>query len=195
MDMEKNGGARGLRTLALLVTVTLICGLIYLCGAALHLFRHDAAGDPERFAVTREGASLERSIAGETGSISQLRQMAGFPLPFLSGQTFLGEASNADYEGGNARVITMRYAVGITVSAVSPADAAPLLRRSGFSLRMGTGETLRIQGLRQQAVVTENGKASCVYFTTDDAAYAIEAPGLSGEQLVHILNEYGLSVQ
>ena len=187
---------RALRTFALFLAALIFSGMLYLCGAALHLFDRRAGEDSaERYAVAQESSAVERMIAGETGDIGQLREMAGFPLPFLEGQPFLGEAANAVYDGGSARLITMRYTTGIVIAAVCPAEAAPLLKRGGMELRMDTAETLQLQGLRQRVVLSESGNTSCVYFSTDDAAYAVYAQGLTGGQLIGVLNEYGLSVR
>lgn len=184
---------RVLRTGALLIATIVFAGALYLLGAAMHDF-HGGGEAAEAFAVQAEQA-VEPIIAGETGDIAQLREMAGFPLLYLANQRFFGEAANASYAGGTARLITLQYQMGIVITAVYPAKAAPLIKRSGLTL-LPSAKTLSLQGNRRTAVCAEDGgRAACLYFTTDDAAYAIYAKGLSGDQLTALCNEYGLSAR
>ncbi|MBQ8136336.1 MAG: hypothetical protein IJ174_02790 [Clostridia bacterium] len=186
---------RALKTLALVLAAAVFAGALYLFGAALHAFGGGGGGETAEAYAVRDEEAVAPIIAGETGDIAQLREMAGFPLLYLANQRFFGEAANASYGGSIAKLITMRYQMGIVITAVAPARAAPLLKRSGLTLS-SEAKTLNLQGNRRAAVCAEDGgKAACLYFTTDDAAYAIYAQGLSGDQLTALCNEYGLSAR
>ena len=132
----------------------------------------------DRFVV--EAEPVTRMQPATMNQPTALAQVFEAPLPILPGYAATGEADNAQYDGQLARIATLRYD-GLTISAVRPAAAAPLIRQNGLSV---TGSTV---ALNQPAVVARNGDSFCLYLTTDDAAYAIFAPEATEEQFESVL--------
>ena len=133
----------------------------------------------DRFLV--EAEPVTRMQPATMNQPTALAQMFEAPLPILPGYTAEGEADNAQYDGQLARVATLRYE-GLTISAVRPAAAAPLIRQNGLSV---TGS---VTVLNQPAVLARRGDSFCLYLTTDDAAYAIWAPEATEEQFDSVLS-------
>ena len=135
------------------------------------------------FAV-RENDDVLPLQAGEYSDIGRLRQEAGFPLVTLQG-SFLGEARNMIWNGKPARWIRLTYNSDITITAVTPADAAPLIRMDGMELSLRTDAA--VLGMPATVAVSRNG--TCVYFRSGQAAYALFAPGAGEEETLKLCRE------
>lgn len=133
------------------------------------------------FSVQEEKETVSRMQSATMNDAEALVQLFGAPLPVLPGFSFTGEAINAAHDGQNARVVTLRYE-GVTLAAVRPASAAPLLQRSGLSVQMR--RDLTVLGL--PAVLAEKGTAHCLYFSSDSAAYALYAPNAGTEDFLSL---------
>ena len=136
-----------------------------------------------RLAFPSEREDVPRMQPAAMSSPQALSELFGEPLPSLPGYAKPGEGTNADYEGTNARIATLRYS-GVTISAVRPA-AAPLLLRGELSV------TLRgdLSVLSLPAMLAEKGNARCVYFSSTDAAYSVYAPQAGEEDFFAMLEK------
>ena len=123
------------------------------------------------YVVVDDPAPLTRMQTGAARDARALAQLFGAPLPMLPGYTPDGEGGNASHDGDIARVAVLRYD-GLTITAVQPLTAAPLLLREGMSVSLR--EDLSVLGL--PAVLSRQGDACCVYFTSDFATYSIYSP-------------------
>ena len=73
---------------------------------------------------------------------------------------------------------------GFTVTAVRPADAAPMLLRAGLTLS-ADGDAAAL-GL--PAALAVRGDARCAYFSDDMAAYSVYAPAADAETFAQLLS-------
>ena len=200
-EEERSAGKRGggfigkvLYALAALLFTALFC----LAAVLVHPFDAEGgAGDyrASDFEVKEEN-DVPRIWPGESSDIGGIRAICGFPLPYFAGQMMYAEAGNVEYGGKNAVRVTMRYQSGMEIEAVRPPEAAPVIRRDGMEVMMY--ENLRVPFAGMQGgigAIMCRGKAdSCLYFSTDDAAYSIYAP-VGPELLYRYVSETGLSVR
>lgn len=181
------------------VVTVLIGALTVLAGVRLHSFDPSAAGraGASGFEVRDESAGAARIRPGESGDIGEIRRECGFPLPYFPGQDMFGEMSNVPYDGKNAVRVTMTYRGGVVIEAVRPADAAFLIKREGLavqlyeSLRVPFG---RISSSYISALMCSGEEGSCIFFSTEDAAYSIFGP-VDGEMLYRYIYENDLDVR
>ena len=137
-----------------------------------------------RLAFPSEREDVPRMQPAAMSSPQALSELFGAPLLSLPGYAMTGEGTNADYEGTNARIATLRYS-GVTISAVRPAAAAPLLLRGELSVNL-RGD---LSVLNLPAMLAEKGNARCVYFSSTDAAYSVYAPQAGEEDFFAMLEK------
>ena len=137
----------------------------------------------ERFASAAQ-ESVPPMQSASMNDADALAQLFGAPLPYLPGYAMAGQGTNANYEGANARLVTMEYS-GVTISAVRPAAAAPLLLRGELSVSLKSDLAV----LRLPAVLAQKGSARCVYLSGADAAYSVYAPQAGEEDFLSMLEK------
>ena len=118
---------------------------------------------------------------GSTSDIQTLTRLFGAPLPVLPGAALQGSAENVQYEGQTVRKVTMTYS-GFQVTAVRPADAAPLLLRPELSLEIRDG----IAVAQWEATLAHRGTAWCLYFSDENAAYAVFVPNTDEQTMMQL---------
>lgn len=121
--------------------------------------------------------------AGQTTTPETLAKMFGGMLPAIRNASMNGVTENMVYEGMTVRRADQYYS-GVTVTAVSPADASPLLNYGALSVDAGT-ENLLCLGCK--AMLAQKGDARCVYFTKGNTAYAVYAPQASKDDFFALL--------
>ena len=132
--------------------------------------------ETDNYVVVDEPEPVTRMQPAAMNDASALAELFGAPLPCLPGYAMRGQGDNASYEGSAARIATLQYS-GVTISAVRPASAAPLLLHEDLSVQLRNGLSV----LNLPAVLAEKGNARCVYFSGANAAYTVYAPQ-AGEQ-------------
>ena len=176
----------------------LSAAIVCLTAVLLHSF--DVKTGPETLRASdfevSDDASVSRIVPGESSDLGEIRAICGFPLPYFPGQLMYAGVTNADWDGGNAVRVTMEYASGAVIEAVRPAEAAPLIRRAGMEVQLYGNLRVPFTGMYDGigAVMCRGNGASCLYFSTDTAAYSVYAP-VSGDVLYKYVGENGLSVR
>ena len=132
--------------------------------------------ETDNYVVVEEPEPITRMQPATMNDARALAGLFGATLPYLPGYAMRGQGDNASYEGSVARIATLQYS-GVTISAVRPASAAPLLLHEDLSVQLRNGLSV----LNLPAVLAEKGSARCVYFSSADAAYTVYAPQ-AGEQ-------------
>ena len=102
-----------------------------------------------------------------------------FPLIALD-EGCVVQADNVDWQGVSARLVTLRFTSGIEITAVSPAQAAPLLKRGGMTLAGNTD----LKVVTMDASLAMGPGGACLYFSSGQAAYCLYGPGMTGEQVL-----------
>lgn len=138
----------------------------------------------ESYVVQEEPEPVTRMQPAAMNDARALAGLFGAPLPYLPGYAMNGQGENARYEGANARVATLQYS-GLTITAVRPAAAAPLLLIDGLSVSLRSDVTV----LNLPALMAAKDTAVCVYFSGTDAAYRIYAPHTEEAPFFAILGE------
>lgn len=176
-----------------------VAALTVLAGIRIHSFDSSAAGraGASGFEVRDEDAGAARIRPGESGDISEIRRECGFPMPYFPGQIMYGEMTNVPYDGKNAVRVTMTYPGGVVIEAVRPAEAAFLIKREGLAVQLY--ESLRVpfghmssSGI--SALMCSGKEGSCIFFSTEDAAYSVFGP-VDGETLYRYIHENNLDVR
>ena len=176
-----------------------IAALAVAVGVRIHSFDPSAAAraGASGFEVRDESAGADRIRPGESGDIGEIRRECGFALPYFPGQVMFGEMINVPYDGKNAVRVTMSYNGGVVIEAVRPAEAAYLIRREGLAVQLY--ESLRVPFGRVSssyisALMCTGKEGSCIYFSTEDAAYSVYGP-VDGEMLYRYIYENDLDVR
>ncbi len=157
------------------VMLLLLCAALYFGGVLA-----DRDDDPDAsFEVVEEARSLAPLREGVYQSVEDVRRAVDFHLIVPDGGCSVW-AENASWEGKNAHLVTLTCPSGVTVTAVSPAQAAPLIRRSGMELTRMTD--LKVINLDAALAVGRDG--ACLYFADAAACYCLYGEGMSGEDLV-----------
>ena len=176
-----------------------IAALAVLAGIRLHSFDPSLTGraGASGFEVRDESAGAARIRPGESGDVGEIRRECGFPMPYFPGQVMFGEMTNVPYDGKNAVRVTMSYPGGVVIQAVRPREAVFLIKREGLevqlyeSLRVPFG---RISSSYISALMCGGKEGSCIFFSTEDAAYSIFGP-VDGETLYRYIYENDLDVR
>ena len=148
--------------LAKLLGVLLLIGLVYVGASLLHSPDFEGGSPTE----TREPVTPMQE--GSFTDVQELAGLFGARLPFRPDQKPQEQAVNLERNGMTVRKVTLAYD-GFTVTAVRPADAAPLLLRE--EMWLSTYDDMEVLGL--PAAVASRDDAYCVYFSDDEAAYSI----------------------
>jgi hypothetical protein len=128
--------------------------------------------DTTQWLVTEDAGAITAIGLTQSDSQQELADLFGAAVPRLpdGGQ---GQVNDASYRGIPARLYS--YHTGsVTLLAVRPLDAAPLLLASGYAL---SPQSVPLLGT--QASLAVSGASRRLYFAGDDAAYALTADGLS----------------
>lgn len=160
-----------------LLGAALLIGLIYVAASVLHSPDIQAGAPSE----TREPVTPLQ--AGSSTDARTLSGLFGARLPVLPGYALQGQAVNVKRNGETVRKVTLSYD-GFTVTAVRPADAAPLLLRGEMELSARDDVTL----LGKPAVLAQRGGAYCLYCSDGEASYCIYAPQADEETFFQLLS-------
>lgn len=160
-----------------LAAAALLIGLFYVGASVLHSPDVQAKAP----AATREPVTPMQ--AGSSADAQALSALFGARLPVLPGFAPQGQAVNLNRNGETVRKVTLSYD-GFTVTAVRPADAAPMLLRAGLTLS-ADGDAAAL-GL--PAALAVRGDARCAYFSDDMAAYSVYAPAADAETFAQLLS-------
>ena len=114
------------------------------------------------------------SSAGSMASADHAALAARFgaPIPYLS-TVGSGRVEDTAYAGAYARTFVFTDATGLTVSAVRPAAAAPLLNPGNLSF--DASQTCRVGDL--QGLPATGSDGTYVYFSDQNAAYCLHIHG------------------
>ena len=178
-EQVRNGkGSGAIGRIFLVLGVVLLMAVIYISTILLQI----PEDETDSYVAAESPAPITRMQPAAMNDAPALAGLFGAPLPCLPGYAMRGQGDNADYEGSTARVAALQYS-GVTVSAVRPASAAPLLLHEELSVQLRTGLSV----LNLPAVLAEMGNARCVYFSSTDAAYSIYAPQADAQDFFNIL--------
>ena len=178
-----------LRVLKAVLSLLLALLMAALCYVAVILTMPDREADAPR---PTEQPLLAASPALSVREEDRLRELAaGFPAPFLGllpgNAVFVsGTAADTAFEGGLARVITLRYETPdgqpLTLETFCPARALALLETEGWTLT-GKGDAL----CSYPSVRMERPGRIRLHAQADSALYALTAPDLPEETLSALL--------
>lgn len=168
--------SRGIRGLFFGIAVLLAGALIY-TGAVL--LESPEASQDDSWAVIDDEEIITPLQAATMNDASALARLFGAPLPAFSGVQPRGEARNVHHDGKTVRKITLEYE-GATVTAVRPASAAPLLLQSDLSISLRSDLT----AINLPAVLAEGKGRYCLYFSSNQAAYALTAQAENAEEFL-----------
>ncbi len=181
METAKKGGFRkALRFLVSALLSLLLMASVYV-GAVLLQTPLDERGNS--FVVQEEREPVTRMQSASSGDPRELARLFGAPLPMLEGHSAAGTGENTLHDGETVRLATLRYN-GLTVTAVQPPSAAPLLLHPELSVSLHTDLTT----LNLPAMLAEKGEARCAYFATEEAAYSVYTPEMSQENFFAVLS-------
>lgn len=154
-------------------------GLVFLAAVLLQ-----SPGDSQKAASVpaAEQAPVTRMQAAQMDDVSALARMFESRLPALPGWTPHGRGENALHDGAPARLVTLTYN-GVILSAVRPASAAPLLLHGELDVALRSDLTV----LNLPAVLAQKGRAHCLYFSDESAAYAVYAPDAEEEAFLAVI--------
>lgn len=176
----RNGKKRGFAIRALIVLGTLLLMAVVYVSAILLQIPED---ETDSHAAAEKSEPVSRMQPAAMNDASALAQLFGAPLPCLPGYAMNGQGDNVNYEGANARIVTLQYP-GFILSAVRPAAAAPLLLREDLSVSLQSG----VVCLSLPVVLAAKGDSRCAYFSGADAAYAVYAPQAGEENFLSLLD-------
>ena len=166
-------GSTALRIAAVAMTA-LLCAALYF---GLILMDRD---DPSAGEAEEEWQSKAPLQPGQYDSVAAVRAVVDFPLIALN-EACIARAENAEWQGRRAHLVTMNFASGIVITAVSPREAAPLIKRSGLELAGNTD--LSVVGM--DAVLATGPSGACLYFASGSGAYCLYGEGMTGEQVLN----------
>lgn len=163
----------------LILGALLLMAVVYVSAILLQIPEDETAG----YASVEKQEAITRMQPAAMNNAQALSELFGAPLPYLPGYAMRGQGDNMNYEGSVARIATLQYA-GVTITAVRPAAAAPLLLHEEMSVVLQSG----LSFLRLPAVLAEKGNARCVYFSSTDAAYSVYAPQAGEQEFFDLLS-------
>lgn len=163
-----------------LLLALLLIAVIYLAAVLLH-----APENLEQNAwVVEEEEHITPLQAASSSDVRALAQMLGAPLPHLASHTPTGEARNARHDGQTVRQVTLSYP-GLTITAVRPASAAPLLLRNELVIQSNSALTV----MNLPAILASKESSHCLYFSSEFAAYSIYAPNSTEEEFLSVIRQ------
>ena len=158
----------------------LLMAIVYVSAVLLQIPDADSGLDT----AAAEPETIPRMQPAAMNSAQALSELFGAPLPYLPGYAMAGQGDNVDYEGANTRLVTLQYP-GVTITALRPAAAAPLLLHGELSVNL-RGD---LSVFNLPAMLAEKGNARCVYFSSTDAAYSVYAPQAGEEDFFSMLEK------
>lgn len=175
--MAGKGKAKRLLTgLGGVVLSLIAAAAVYLAAVML---QSPGARPQENAAPEKTRPPVTRMQAAAMDDASAMARMFECRLPALPGLTPKGRGVNASHDGEPARLVTLSYN-GAVISAVQPASAAPLLLRGELDVTLRGDLTV----LNLPAVLAERGRARCLYFSDEAAAYSLYAPEAEEEEFL-----------
>lgn len=176
-EKTRNGkGAVG--RIFLVLGVVLLMAIVYVSAILLQI----PEDETDNYVVVEEPEPITRMQPATMNDARALAGLFGATLPYLPGYAMRGQGDNASYEGSVARIATLQYS-GVTITAVRPASAAPLLLHKDLSVQLRNGLSV----LNLPAMLAEKGNARCVYFSGADAAYSVYAQQAAEEDFFNML--------
>lgn len=162
-----------------LLLALVAAGAVYLAAVLLH-----SPSVTEKVVSPAPTAAppVARMQAATMDDPAALARMFENRLPMLPGYKLNGQGVNTTYDGATARLVTLNYN-GLTLSAVRPAAAAPLLLHGELDLSLRSDLTV----LNLPAVLAAKGQAMCLYFSDENAAYSLYAPQVEEETFLGLL--------
>ncbi len=153
--------------------------LIYL---AVVLLQTPGAKRQDAYIVEETQPPVTRMQAATMNDARELARMFEARLPVLSGYRLSGQGVNTSHDGENARLVNLYYN-GVTISAVRPSAAAPLLLHGELNVDLRSDLTV----LNLPAVMAAKGNARCLYFSDETTAYSIYAPNAEEDAFLALL--------
>lgn len=164
----------------LVLGALLLMAVVYVSAVLLQIPDADSGLDT----AAAEPETVPRMQPAAMNDAQALSELFGAPLPYLPGYALAGQGDNVDYEGANARLVTLQYP-GATITAVRPAAAAPLLLHEGMSVSLHSDLSV----LNLPAMLAEKGNERCVYFSSTQAAYTVYTPSAASDAFLHFLEQ------
>ena len=158
----------------------LAAGLVYLAAV---LLQSPAERRQESAAPRETQPPVTRMQAAQMDDAAAMARMFESRLPTLPGLPMQGRGENTAHDGATARLVTLTYS-GVVLSAVRPASAAPLLLHGELDVALRSDLT----ALNLPAVLAEKGKARCLYFSDETAAYSVYAPNAEEDVFLQVVS-------
>lgn len=180
---ERKNGTKKRGILFRLLTILLAFLLMSLIYVGTVLLQLPGDSEDNSFVVEEEHETITRMQAADMNDAQALAQLFGAPLPMLPGMAVNGQGSNTTHDGETVRVATLRYE-GLTITAVRPATAAPLLLHNDLSVSLRSDVTV----LNLPGVLANKGERQCVYLTAENAAYSLYTAQGTEEDFLALLH-------
>ena len=179
---ERKNGTKKRGVLFKLLTILLVFLLMSLVYIGTVLLQLPGDSEDNSFVVEEEQEPVTRMQAADMNDAQALAQLFGAPLPMLPGLIPDGHGGNTTHDGETVRVATLRYE-GLTITAVRPATAAPLLLHNDLSVSLRSDVTV----LNLPGVLANKGERQCVYLTAENAAYSLYTAQGTEEEFLALL--------
>ena len=178
-DKPKGICARLFSRLGGMILALLAAALIYLAAV---LLQSPGANRQEGLITEETQPPVTRMQAATMNDARELARMFESRLPVLSGYQLSGQGVNTSHDGATARLVNLYYN-GVTLSAVQPATAAPLLLHGDLDVELRSDLTV----LNLPAVLASRGNARCLYFSDEAAAYVLYAPDAAEDVFLSLI--------
>ena len=177
---KQNKGHRLVKRVGAALLSLLLMGAVYLAAVLLQSPQETKAAQT----AEESAPTVTRMQSAAMDDPAELADMFGCPLPMLPSRTCRGQAGNSTYDGSNARLAYLLYD-DFAVYAVQPAAAAPLLLRP--RMEVSARNDLTVLGL--PAMLCESGGEACLYFSNENAAYAVCVSSGGTEALLSLVQQ------
>ena len=177
-EKEKSRLRRLISRLSGMILALIAAAVIYLALVMLQTLGVANKAEP---GTPEKQPAITRMQAATMNDVRELARMYEARLPVLSGYKLSGRGENATHDGGVARVVRLYYN-GVTISAVRPASAAPLLLHGELDITLRTDRTV----LNLPAVLACRNGAYCLYFSDETSAYTLYAPQAEEEEFLSL---------
>ena len=161
--------------LGALILCVILSALVY--GACV-LLKPDAGNAPAA------KVPVERVQSGDYTDLTLMAYAFGAPVPAFPGVSGKGETRNGEYAGQAVRRMDVRYDNGAVVRAVTPEDAAPLIRDEKALPVLRTDVTAA--GIA--CSLAKRGDDLIAYFTLEGTAYAVSVPDTTESAFIELLS-------